>query len=64
MSRQLPQLCPTCSQGHCEYRDGILCRAYICAKRNGGDARKSYEGLMGILNTLKSATESVARNVT
>lgn len=28
----LLNICPKCATGTCEYRDGIKCRAWICAK--------------------------------
>jgi len=61
------KVCPTCSQ-ECKYKDGILCKAYICAKKNeaaGGsnpnntaDFGKMFGDLFGKNNPWSYATPS------
>ena len=28
----MEQLCPKCATGTCQYRNGIMCRAHVCAR--------------------------------
>ena len=40
----MEQLCPKCATGTCPWRDGIMCRNYVCARddvdRRGEDLIK------------------------
>jgi hypothetical protein len=42
-------LCPTCSQ-QCQYKDGILCRAWICAKKSSSS--NSSNGMDELLDAM------------
>ena len=40
----MEQICPKCATGTCPWRDGIMCRYYVCARddadRRGDDLLK------------------------
>ena len=60
---RVPQLCPTCSQGQCPYRDGIYCRTFICAMKRDNEIGKAGNWLMGILNGLRQQSNIVSKTV-
>ena len=39
----MEQFCPKCATGTCPWRDGIMCRNYVCAR---DDVGKSGEDLL------------------
>ena len=39
----MEQLCPKCATGTCPWRDGIMCRNYVCVR---DDVGKSGEDLL------------------
>ena len=40
---EMDQICPKCATGSCPWRDGIMCRNYVCAR---DDVGKSGEDLL------------------
>lgn len=39
----MDQICPKCATGICPWRDGIMCRNYVCER---DDANKGMEDLL------------------
>jgi len=41
----MDQLCPKCATGTCPWRDGIMCRNYVCARDDAGVREDILKGL-------------------
>jgi len=41
----MDQLCPKCATGTCPWRDGIMCRNYVCARDDAGTREDILKGL-------------------
>ena len=41
----MEQLCPKCATGTCPWRDGVMCRNYVCARDNAGGREDILKGL-------------------
>jgi hypothetical protein len=43
LESEMDQICPKCATGICPWRDGIMCRNYVCER---DDANKGMEDLL------------------
>ena len=55
----MEQLCPKCATGTCPWRDGIMCRNYVCAR---DDVGKSGEDLLKDLPNYVCARDDVGKS--
>jgi len=42
---KMEQLCPKCATGECPWRNGIMCRNYVCARDDAGSREDILKGL-------------------
>ena len=51
------RICPVCGTGKCQFRDGIMCRSYVCASGifKGETNERHHKGadkIMDLFNSL------------
>lgn len=52
------KICPVCGTGECQYRDGIMCRSWVCSEGiyTGTSGHKGIDKLNAAYNQSDSAS--------